>query len=243
MLIIKQKFFNQKFVISTLASILFALLLRLFFNKVLELPILIDTLDIANISYCSLVTIFRALLGAFLDEFFAHKLPMGSGGQKVSEGVFTYSTNNKTILSMQDKSQSHHNSSHESSSVNSSTKKLSTDDKIELMDNLYSNLKSIQSTLQELRDYKHSKKVIILVDKNDDLSVDVPGKMSQSEAEQVTSKVLELDSKYNDLLDVHNSLVEKDKKLNHKDYTKIAEFKKYKKNLSEYKKDVYTKED
>ena len=56
---IYRKIFSSKFIVSTLFTILFASGLRWFYSVILSLDISITEFDLTNVSFCSLVLLFK----------------------------------------------------------------------------------------------------------------------------------------------------------------------------------------
>ena len=192
---ILNKIFSLKFTVSILLTVSFAALLRLFYLQLLDLTLSLEKLDFTNLSFCSIVAIFKSVLCIVLDEFFPHTLHMNSGNNFLND-------KNSTVLLMEDKN------TKSSKSVPSSL------DLEQLSKDLSNTLSNMWYTLGDLQKIKESKNISLFVSKKDNLSIDVPITMSDQEASEISSKVLTLDRAYNEKLDHYKELLEKDKNLN-----------------------------
>ena len=172
----------------------FATLFKLFYLEVLHLSLSLDNLDFNNLSFCSIVTVFKGVLFIVLDEWFPHPLPIDSG---------SYTTNgrNKTELLMEGKS---------SKSTQSS---LSESDLQGTSQNMSKTLRSMWDTLGELEKLKESKNIMLCVSNQGSLEIDVPANMSDTEAADISDKVATLDRTYNDKLDQYKELGAKDQNI------------------------------
>ena len=90
---ILKRIINVKFFITIAITMSFAFSLRYFYSHVLELGISLEKLDVANLSLCSIIILFRGLFTIVLDEFFPSYLY--SDNQDVK-------TKQTTTLSMDD---------------------------------------------------------------------------------------------------------------------------------------------
>lgn len=192
---ILNKILTPKFALSALISVFFALLLRYFYLEVLELTLSIDKFDFTNLSFVSILSVFKIILTIIFDEIFPHALLIDSAGNIPDNKP-------QTVLMMEGKN-------HESSN-----KDLSFWEQDKLITDISKTAQSVLFTLIELGNLKQSKNIILFVGKDDLLSIDVPSTMSDKEASDISKKVSELDSTYNERLDHYKKLLARDKAFN-----------------------------
>ena len=205
---IKQKLFSKKFLIYIASMVFFGVLLRLFYSQVLDLKLSIDRLDMANLSFLTILALFKGTLRIMLDEYMPYRIPMGSH-------------KDTTVLSMDNKSDNNPSkpgvggSSKQSSSSGSSSRTSIGGIIAEenLSDNMHGTLKGMLTTLHELQTIKRTKKVCFILGKEDNLLIDVPTSMADSEASEIANKVSDLDATYSAHADRYKKLMELDKRL------------------------------
>lgn len=190
------RIFNLKFILIVIATGFFACILKLFFLEILQLPLSLDKLDLNNLSFYTIIILFKSVLSIILEEYLSYGLHDGVNGFKTSN-----------TLSMEEKGSVNKNSGTGSSeSVNTSA-----------MENMSENF---HSTLKDMLQYAHGLNIIkvknnisYLVDNSGGLQMDVPLSMSDKDVEVLSSKVSDLDSKYIASSDRYNRLLELDKRL------------------------------
>lgn len=93
---ILKKILNKKFILSIILTVSFATLLKFFYLHVLHLGLSLDSLDISNLSFCTIVAFFKSVLYIILDELFPHTMPINSD-------VNNFNTKDKTAVFMEGK--------------------------------------------------------------------------------------------------------------------------------------------
>ena len=157
--------------------------------EVLGLGLSLDKLDIANLSFCTIVTLFRGLLANFLDELLLY----------YSDGNNNYvKTKQSTALLMEGSSSEH------SSSI--------TDQHLAKIKKASNTLSEAFYTLRELEKLKSSANIRVIETKLGGLDIEVAGDMSQEKAEEITDKVFSLEAKYNSNIESYKELIKESKK-------------------------------
>lgn len=71
-----RKIFSLKFLASTLLTVIFGILLRYCYSHFLDLTISVDNLDYANLSFYTLVSLFKCVLSVIFQEYLPQSLPI-----------------------------------------------------------------------------------------------------------------------------------------------------------------------
>lgn len=96
----------------------------------------------------------------------------------------------------------------------SSEKSLLKTEKLELVRDFSKTILNMSFALEDLQKIKDTKNILFFVNKNGDLSMDVPKNMTDAEAKSISNKVSDLDSTYNERLDFYKKLLDTDKAFN-----------------------------
>lgn len=223
-----KKLFNFRFLISIICTVFFGIFLRLFFSQILDLSVCIDKLDLTNLSFFTIIALFKATINITLDEFLPHSITMGSD-KNTAMFMENKSDSNPSKSGTSSASKTGDNSSSKASGSSSKTSGSSGSKvgdnsgsklgvtKSNAMDNLLENmqgtLKDMLYTSYEIEMIKIRNNVTISKDTNGELVVDVFNATTNKSADEIADKVVDLNLQYLKHLDRYNQLVELDNKL------------------------------
>ena len=212
-----KKVFNVKFFLTMATTIAFGFLLRYFYTQVLELGISFEKLDVANLSFCFLIALFRNLSTILLDEFFPSYLY--SDNQYVK-------TKQSTAFLMEGSS--------------SKSTPPSVDEILGFSKQASNTLSEAYYTLREMEKLKHSAGVRVIETKDGGLDIDVAGDMSDQKAKEISDKIFNLEAKYNNKIEQYKELLKQADKSNYRSLS--HDYRKMYQNVLDQRARVYEKE-
>ena len=163
---------------------MFASGLRWFYSVILSLDISITEFDLTNVSFCSLVLLFKKIIILILDEYTLNMTPKGFDGNL------------------------HIDNQSSGSSQSTSTKAVSAHSN--MANNMHDTLKDIAGVLYELQRIKETKGISFVVDGNSFSHINASGSMSDFEADELNDRVKRLYGDYISHADRYNKLLKLD---------------------------------
>lgn len=187
-------------VLAFMVSLTFGVLLRMLFADFLEIEIIKAELSISNLSFFSIIALFRFIFAAFLEY---------SLGEKMLVPVGQIFKEFDPTLKMEDKNSASNSSSKDLPS-SSSSKKLSTGEKFKLLDDIGDNADTQRKMIDRLGTLKSEKDLKYFEDDKGNLSLSAPAGTSDEELESLSKQVGVIDRIIKTKLSEYKKLVHKD---------------------------------
>lgn len=207
--------------LSVMVSFAFAVLLRIVFADLLDISIIKGELDISNISFFSIIALFRFIFAALLEYSF---------GDKMHHTVGTFFKEFDITLKMEEKNTASSSSSKELSSggsskklssnssskelPSSSSKELPSGEKMELLDHIMDNTELQRKMIMKLHNLKLEKDLQYFEDDEDNLSLSAPLSVNDKDLQKLSKEVSVIDRIIKTKFSEYKKLVKKDVEYN-----------------------------